>query len=253
MDNPTHDMSEALVRYLDGELTGIEKESLEQQLAADPVLQQEYENLRLTRESIRYYGLQQKVAGLHGQMMEEVKTPARMIGPAAKIIRYSIAVAASVILLVGGFLAYDFYTLSPTKIFASNYQSYELSNVRDGNGQALSPVEKAYQAKNYQQVIKLVQQSDSITVKETFLAAMSYEELGNNTGAIENYKKVIAESGANGVRDAAEYYLALAYIRNKDYDFALELLRKIKDDPDHLYHTKITGKLIRQVKMLKWR
>ncbi len=249
-------MTEVLVRYLDGELTGSEEEDLERQLAVDPALQQEYENLRLSRESIRYYGLKEKVAGVHGQMMKELKTPVRKMSSAKKIIRYTIAVAASVVLLVGGFLAYQFYTLSSNKIFASNYQSYELGNLRDGNEQPLSAVEQAYQAKDYRQVVKLVKQSDSATVKETFLAAMSNEELANNPAAIIQYKKVIAGSGTQGsniIKDAAEYYLALAYLRNKDYDYALELLRKIKDDPSHLYHSKITGKLTLQLKMLKWR
>jgi hypothetical protein len=53
--------------------------------------------------------------------------------------------------------------------------------------------------------------------------------------------------------DEAEYYLALSYIRNRDYDLAIPILEKIKDHPIHIYHEKVDAKLIRKIKMLKWR
>ena len=253
MDNYTPDMSQTLVQYLDGELPGAEKQQLEENLRTSSSLQGEYENLLLTREAIRFGGLQQQVASIHQDMMEELRTPVKKISSFRKIVRYSVAVAASLLLIVGGYLAYNFYTLSPNGIFASNYQSYELSSVRDGNT-VLSPVEKAYQEKNYKLVAQLG--AASVDTKEEFLAAMSDIELNNNTAAISMFKKIIAVDHAvtsNLFKDEAEYYLALTYIRNKDYDFALDLLHVIHDNPNHVYNGKVTNKLIRQVKMLKWR
>ena len=261
MDNSTHTMSEKLVQYLDGELTGPEKEIIEQRLAADKELNDELESLKAAREAIKLYGLQQKVSGIHQQMMEEMQTPVKKmnpiaIGSARRIIRYSIAVAASVVLIVGGIAGYNFYDLSSNKVFASNYHSYELNTVRDGDSTQVSPVEKAYREKDYKGTVALISQQRSPSVKETFLAGMSNMELGNNAKAIEELKKVIAgsEDAKNNLfKDQAEYYLALTYIRDKDYDFALDMLRSIKENPGHLYNKKVTGKLIRQVKMLKWR
>ncbi len=256
MDNSTHDMSEKLVQYLDGEMQGAEKISFEQELSADKKLQDDLDSLKATREAIKLYGLQQKVSGIHQQMMQEMELPVRKMSSTRRIIRYSIAAAASVILIVGGIFGYNFYSLSSGKVFSSNYHSYELNTLRDGDTLQFSPVEKAYREKDYKKVVELQALYNSTPVKETFLAAMSYVELGNSTKAIEEFKKLIAENETANTdlfKDEAEYYLALAYISNKDYDFALELLRKIRDDPNHLYHDKITGKLIRQVKMLKWR
>ena len=256
MDNSTHNMSEKLVQYLDGELTRAEKIDLELKLSADKSLQGELDSLKATREAIKLYGLQQKVSGIHLHMMKEMQTPAKKISSTRRIIRYSIAVAASVVLIVGGIAGYNFYNLSSDKVFASKYHSYELNTVRDIDSSKISPVEKAYREKDYNKAVQIHSQGGYITVKETFLAGMSYMELGNNTKAIDELKKVIAynEAGGNSLfKDGAEYYLALTYIRNKDYDFALDILRSIKENPGHLYHEKITGKLIRQVKMLKWR
>ena len=101
MDNSTHDMSEELVRYLDGELDKGERTGMEQQLASSLFLQQEYTSLLLTREAIRYAALQQKVRGLHRQMMQELQSPVRQMTHNRKFVRYVVAVAASVVLLLG--------------------------------------------------------------------------------------------------------------------------------------------------------
>ncbi|HEY6062952.1 MAG TPA: hypothetical protein VIV35_05055 [Chitinophagaceae bacterium] len=255
MDNSTYNMSEKLVQYLDGEMYGAEKISFEQELSADKKLRDELDSLKSTREAIKLYGLQQKVSGIHQQMMQEMELPVRKMSPTRRIIRYSIAAAASVILIVGGIIGYNFYTLSSNKVFASNYHSYELNTLRDNSNPELSSVENAYRGKKYAEVTGIIYDRP-FTVKESFLRAISYLELKNNTKAIDEFKKVIAENDTahtNLFKDEAEYYLALTYISNKDYDFALELLRKIRDNPDQLYHDRITGKLIRQVKMLKWR
>lgn len=255
MDNSTPNMSEKLLQYLDGELTGAEKKNMEQQLATDPSLQAELESLKATSEAVKLYGLQQKVSGIHQQMMGELQAPVKKISSRKKIVRYSIAVAASVILIVAGMMAYNFYSLSSSKVFASNYRSYELSITRDG-GNELTPAEKAYSEKNYREVLRIHDAGEDKTAKGEFLCGAASLELENNSMAIKCFKEVLdinKQSATVVLQDETEYYLALSYLRNKEYDLALELMREIKDNPAHLYHEKMTGKLIRQVKMLKRR
>jgi hypothetical protein len=81
-------------------------------------------------------------------------------------------------------------------------------------------------------------------------------ELKNIPKAIDGYKKVISlNETANTTifKDESEYYLSLALVQYKDYKAALPLMQKINKDPNHLYHEKISSKLIRKVKWLKWR
>jgi tetratricopeptide (TPR) repeat protein len=261
MDNSTNPISEKLVQYLDNELAGIEKEKLQQQLASDNSLQQEFDNLQLARGAVKSYGLKQKISGIHTQMMEEMKSSINKNKSTAAVsisrrFRYMMAAAASIILIAGSILAYSFYSLSSDKVFTSNYMSYELSTVRGENEPAISLLEKAYQDKQYQKVIELQQPNAPLPIKETFLVAVAYLETGNNTSAIVNFKKVIAENETAKttiLKDEAEYNLALTYIRNKDYKLAIELLNTIRNSPAHLYHEKASAKLIRQVKTLKMR
>ncbi len=255
MDNSTPGMSEKLVEYLDGGLSGGDKQELEKQLAADAVLQQEYQNLLATRAAIKYHGLQQQVAGIHRQVMQKALSPVKPIASLKRKVKYSIAIAASILLLAGTYLVYNFYTLSPDKIFDSNYRAYELSTPRDNN-QPETPVEKAYRERDYAALIRSHDAGKDKTPGGEFLCGMAALELKANDKAISYFNKVISanlKASPKVLNDEAEYYLSLAYIRNEDYDYALELLRKIKEDPGHTYREKVTNKLIRQVRMLKWR
>ncbi|MGQ0740598.1 MAG: hypothetical protein ACT4OJ_16230 [Bacteroidota bacterium] len=256
MDNSTHNMSEQLVLYLDGALTGADKKAVEEWLASGATAQAEYESLLQTRAAIRHYGLKQKVGGIHGTMMEEMQPQLRKISQAKKILRYSMAAAASLILLIGGYMAYTFFTLSSGKVFSSNYRTYELSITRDDSNAGPTPAEKAYSEKNYKEVLRIHDAGEDKTAKGEFLCGTAALELKDNSKAIKCFNEVLdmnRQSATVALNDESEYYLALAYVSNKDYDFALPLLRKIKADEEHKYHSEISNRLIRQVKMLKWR
>ncbi len=253
MDNSTPGRNETLIRYLDGELSGIEKEELDQQLLADESLRQDYERLVLARESIMQYGLQQKVGRIHQQMMKEFQTPVREINPVRRIIRYTMSAAAGVLLLVAGIILYNYSKPSPEKVFAANYRSYEISTVRSENIQELSRLEVAYSEKKYAEVISIVFDRP-FSINENFLKAMAWMELGNTAKAIEQYKLVIKEArSTNLLKEEAEYYLALAYIRSKQYPMAIQQLEDIQKKPGHLYYKKVTPELISQVKSLSKR
>jgi tetratricopeptide (TPR) repeat protein len=256
MDNSTPDMNELLVQYLDGELQGADKQSLELRLATDAALQQQFDSLLLTRESIRYYGLNEKVAGIHQQMMQEMKeAPVKKMGGTRKILRYAMSVAASLLLLVGGYIAYQFFSLSAEKVYQANYQPYELSTSRDVNSTE-TPVEKAYRTSNYKEVVRIYTAKEDISIKAAFLSGTSAMQLKDYPRAISSFTAAQEANKTAPVKlfkDESDYYLALSYIYNHDYDYALELLNAIKEDPAHTYHSKATRKLIRQVKMLKWR
>lgn len=253
MNSHSENMNDLLVRYLDGELEENEKEELEKQLETDKSLQEALQSLQAAREAIRYFGIKQEVANIHNQMMNELRAPIRKINPRRKILRYSLAAAASILLFFVGILAYKFFTLSPDKLFADNYKSYEL-NITRGAGTEPTAIESAYLEKRYNDVIRLSENSNDI--ESIFLSALSNIELKNISRGIDGFKKVIMMNEAahtNTFKDEAEYYLALAYVQHKDYKLAYELMEKIQGDPSHLYNKKISAKLIRDVKWLNWR
>ena len=169
-----------------------------------------------------------------------------------RIIRYSVAVAASLLLIFVCIVAYNFYSLSPGKLFSEKYAAYYLTT----NGENTeSGIEKAYKEKKYDEVINLNRNS-VLSINDVFLTGMSFLETNDLSKAISSFQVVIADvkdDKTTGLKDAAEYYLALAYLKNNDYDQAIELMNKIHDNSSHLYKTKFSRKYINKVKRLKWR
>ena len=183
------------------------------------------------------------------------ETSVKPISKVRRIIRISVAVAASVLLIFLGIQGYNFYRLTPERLFAENYTPYELTTTLESNDTSESGIEKAYRVKNYNEVINLNKNS-ALSVKDIFLTALSFMETKDFARAISNFQIVLADikSDKNSLlKDAAEYYLALGYLGNRDYDQAIELMNRIHDNSSHLYTSKFTWNYINKVKRLKWR
>jgi len=256
MDNSTQ-YDDEIMRYIDDEMAESEKIEFEKQLATDGSLRQAMNNLQLAKEAARSFGLKEKVSSIHQEMMKEFKTetPVKHISNTRRIIRLSVAVAASVLLIFVCIEGFNFYSLSSDKLFAENYTAYELTTTRGENDSTGSKIEKAYREKNYGEVIKLNTNS-VLSIKDVFLTGMSYLETNDPSRAISNFHVVIADvkdDKSSVLKDAAEYYLALAYLKNNDYDQAIELMNAIHDNSSHLYKAKFSRQYINQVKRLKWR
>lgn len=255
MDNFTPGMTEKLILYLEDALSAADKIELQKQLAADAALQEELDSLRNSREAVKLYGLQQRVEKVHGEMMEELAPSVTKINTRKNTFRYVLAVAASLVLIIVGYLAYSFFTLSPDKVFSSNYKTFSLVTVRDGNDTETA-AEKAYRAGNFKEVIRIHDDNEDHSAKAEFLCGAAALELKDNAKALTCFKEVLELNKISNIpilNDEAEYYLSLSYLQNQDYDLALEMLQKIRETPDHLYNEKVTVKLIRQVKLLKWK
>lgn len=250
MDNATHDMSEKLMQYLDGELPAADKVQLEQQLASDAALREELENLQLAREAVRSYGLKSRVAGIHAAMMEEMQPPVRRLSDNRRIFRFSMAVAASVLVVVLAARLLINSPLSGEKIYNEHFYSYELSTTRGESNSSL--VEEAYRSRDFNRVISLADTAHD--VKSRFLAGMAQLETSHPEKAIAHFRAVLQWDEANSstdYMDASEFYMALAFIAGKQYTFAAGLLEKIRNNPYHTYHERVTEKWIEDVKKLK--
>jgi hypothetical protein len=252
MDNSTPNENDVLVRYLDNELSPEEKAEMERKINSDDRLRSQYEDLRIAREAVMQYGIRTQVAGIHDSMMKELKVPVRRISSPRRVIRYGMSIAAGIILIVGAYMVYNFFTLSADGFYLSHYRSYDVGTTRS-SGSSEKAI-NAYREKKYNEVVGIYLSGDSSSTT-AFLAAMSNLQLNDVPASITLLEKLAAPSTATGqaFSEEAEYYLALAYIKNRDFDLAIPIMEKIYANPSHLYHEKISKKMIRQVKMLKWR
>jgi hypothetical protein len=171
MDN-NYDNTEKLVRYLDAELSEAERKALQTELENNTAMQQELDNLILTKSVIRNYGLAQKVNGIHKTMMQEmaIQTPTTK-AVVRSMPKMMMRIAAGIIILVGLFGLYQYFSVSPGNLYNDQYTAYQVATMRGATTE--STLEKAYSEKRYDEVIALYKQTANPAANEQFLAAQA--------------------------------------------------------------------------------
>jgi hypothetical protein len=183
-------------------------------------------------------------------MEQDGKLTVKKISKLQRIVRYSVPAIASALLIFVCVEVYNFYQLTPTRLFNEKYEAYNLGTTKDHNETSIS---NAYREKKYADVINLNANS-VLSLKDVFLTGMSFLETNDLSRAISSYQVVLADvKNDSALEDAAEYYLALAYLKNNDYDQSIELMNAIHNNSAHLYTKKFSRKFINRVKRLKWR
>jgi tetratricopeptide (TPR) repeat protein len=234
---------ELLMKYLDNELSASERAALEEHLKEDEQLRERLESLRLAKESGRYNELQNKVSNVRPQMGRNTKkvSPNRgwLYGLAAVCL-------LAVIIGIGIFLR---TSLSADKVYEEAYVQYSLDRSRSQK-QEYTPLENAYQGQNYTEVIHLSQQGKH-SVKEALLTGISYLNVNQPEKAMPYFEQIRQDSVDTSYRQDGEFYLGLAFLKAKQYDKSLELLRKIQSNPNHLYHPLVSEKVIHDIEKLR--
>jgi hypothetical protein len=239
-----HDL---ITRYLDGELSPEEEQQFNQRMQNDAAFRLEVESMQLAVESVKYYGTRTKVAAVRQQMKGEVsKGSVKVIG-IRKIARYGLSVAATLFFVFIVIEGYQFYKLSSDVVYNDAYISYS-TGTRGEEPQ--SDIKKAYSNKSYSEVVGLAA-NRATGDEEKFLVGLSYLEL-NQPGAAAKWFEVLNNDESNFKQDA-EFYLALSYLKSKNYDRSLELLENIYNNTTHTYHERVSKKLLRKIRMLKWK
>ncbi len=252
--NDNYNNSDILVQYLDNELSQEEKINLENQLKHDTVLQQELENLALAKLAIKTYGLKKHVGTIHAEMMNEIVSK-KSLSSQQSIVRrmaiISMKVAAAVLIVILGLGIYQYTTVTPDKLFASNYKPYTLS-VKRGVVET-DMMEKSFQEKNFAAVIAQFETVKEASVKEIFLAGVAYMETKDYKKSITALKSVLSKNTlekTNIFNDDAQYFLAMIYLKNNDIKLATPFFEAMYNNPNHLYNDIVNNAFMRNLKIL---
>ena len=241
-----HDNDEILMKYLDGEMDQTEKHLFEDRLQNDAELKEKLQSLQVAIASVQQYGTAEKVRSIHSEMMHELASVQKegRIVPMRNVIRYTLAIAASIVIILIGV---NIFTAQPSsqKLYNEGFVDYDASGVRGNNLQ--TALANFYQNRNYKAVTEKagslnLSQTDSLLVGISYLKTDKTAEAINWLNAISVY---------NPAKQDAEFYLALAYLRNKNYDEAVRRMEQIHADPNHVYHNQFSEDYINKVKKLK--
>ena len=252
MDNSAQDQ---LMRYLDNEMNGEERAAFEQKLEADKELFSDAENLNLARRAVQLYGTVRQVSQIHAEEVSAIRNTAPVIkmNPYRKILRYSIAAAASVVLIFFGAQYFNRPKPSADRLFAESYTRFEPTAMR-GAAADTSAIEKAYLSHHDADVIGLFRSAGVPETEEMLMAGISCLETNRAPEAITILNSLVEKNtytNLTAFNDEANYYLALALLKNKNYSEAAALMEKINADTTNPYSNKFPGSFTERVKKLQ--
>lgn len=249
----TPEETQALVDHLDESRGAGPAGTLERRLAQDPEAAQEWHYLNVAVDAVRSAGLYATVSAVKEELEAErrsettdtVSNQAPVIPAARGIVRqinrYGLRAAACIVIIIATSAIYEYVSVSSSSLYNRYYASYDLNTTRGESSER--PVQKAYSARNWNAVIALADNAKEKDNQTEFLAGMADLELNKCNDAIAHFEQVIAanaQAGTDYYQDEAEYYLAISWLACKKVNLAMPILEKIKANPHHQYHEKVT-------------
>lgn len=245
---------ELIEAYLTNELSEKDKAAFESDMRADAELASEVDRQRELRLGLRALGIERALQRAEADYKASVASDSPDINSPVSIRpllnwRYWAVAASVAILLSIGYYSYQARTdreaeLAYNEAFASESGDELLKGFRRGSRsktadkQLLDALTK-YKAGKYDQVIEqlITMPVDKQTIYyKNYLLGLSY--LANNQAleSISPLKMAIQAPDAT-IRQKAEWFLALAYVKSNENELAQPILAKISNDDANPFHS----------------
>ncbi len=227
--------SEILIDYLDKQLNREESGQVEEMIRRDRAVAREYQYLRLAVDTVRRDAIQARVSAVRQSAEYH---PARTVKAEGAVLRSlyttSLRIAAVLLLFLVSAVVYKYISVNPESVYNRQFNGYELGTLRGPEAQ--DGQSEAYRNKNWNEVVADYNAEHNPTRKSVFLAAMAQMELARFPQAVALFEKILnAGAGNDSFREEAEYYGALAYLRNHQESKGIALLARIQATPSHTY------------------
>ncbi len=227
--------NEILIDYLDKQLNQEESARVETALQSDTDLNRELQYLHFAIDTVRLDSINRKVALIrHSQEKEQnVDTPA----PAVLRTMYKISLRVAAVIALFFCLAsvYKYSSVNNESFYNKQFSGYELSNRR---GQEVHDAEAdAYQNNKWNDVVSIYHSGINQSNQQSFLAAMAEMQLNHFQNAITIFESLLnSKTGETTYLEETQYYLSLAYLMNHEGNKAVQMIDKIKANPNHTYY-----------------
>jgi hypothetical protein len=227
--------NEILIDYLDNQLNREESAQVEGAIKNNIDSRRELQYLSLAIDTVRLDSINQKVASIRRSFGE--KQSAEMPAPAIvrNINRMGLRIAAAIALFLFVASMYKYVSVNNQSFYNKQFTGYELSNSR---GQDAHDAEtEAYQNKKWNEVISIYQEQINKSNQQSFLAGMAEMQLKHFPNAIGLFENILnSKSGDIAFQEEAEYNLSMAYVMNHEGKKAMDIINKIKENPNHTYY-----------------
>ncbi|GAB3261149.1 hypothetical protein GCM10027347_26000 [Larkinella harenae] len=242
---------ELLEAYLRNELSAADQASFENEIRADAELLAEVNRQRELRLGLRALGIQQALQQARNQYQASMTPATPLDQPSATVRplrswRYW-AAAASVVVLSGiGYYTYQQSASQQTELaYTESFRSGDALKGLPTTGvpaQTLTTFQDAlrnYKAGNYDRTIEQLRTLpvDKQTVAyKNYLSGLSYLANKQPANAIPLLLKA-RQTPSSALHQKADWFLALAYVKNNDKGRALPILKQISTDSTHPFQS----------------
>jgi len=225
--------------YIMARLSKKESMAFENALRQDDALMREYLLQKDILSGLRAYGNQElraKFKGFQERLNKEHET--QKIKPPTKIRslnRWLAAAAAVVLLLAAGFWLISSSTLSPTELYAQNYETYEvpLTSRSEASGDFATAVDR-FTNKNYAAAIPLLLAAVDAAEQKNIVhmaIGVSYMEMEQFEKANEQFEIIIADEDPF-LAEQAQWYSGLSALRLNDLEKAKNAFEVLANEPN---------------------
>lgn len=234
---------EKIIKYLDGEVIGEEKISLENEIAQDPqmlkvvAVVKEVDQIVGDEDLVNFITKIDQIRSdfhLNPDKYNIISDHASITNSNSWIFNKKLAIAASII-IIAILSSIVFYTSKPLneKLFNQYYTAYDASVITRSDNTTTDDLIVAiqlYDKKQYNEaIIKFdkILKIDHNNTAARFFISVSYMETKAFEKAIENLNQVIANHDT-AFLEHAEWYLALCYIKTNQLKEAKKIIGQIK-------------------------
>lgn len=240
---------ETLEDYLEGKLSSDQKQALEEVLTIDSKLLEELELLKLSRESIQLDSWSALISETQNSYLKEREKNA-IQAPGFWV--WSARIAASLVFFLVVSSVVLISTTSPESI-NKGFGAYQVPIMR-GEVNALSELEDAYTAKDFEKIAAIRKQTDSFNFDANFLIAMAALQNGNPESAEQLLKNLESQNQTSETplyTDEIEYYLVQSLIQQQKYKEAENRVNELLNQPNHKYSKNFSAWDLWKIRILK--
>lgn len=247
----TRDFSHFIEKYNSGEMSEEEKNWFCKELEGNMALRDEVELRRRTDKILHEQDvmeLRSKLAVLEGE--RRAKEAAHVLRTIPEYFRYAAAVA--VLVAAGGLALYRGGSPGADELISKYYRIYEApASQRSASVAGNTDFELAvefYNTSDFANAAKMfsrVIESDPHDMQSVLLYGVSSFEEKQYPEAKKSFSTVIDDNNNLFIEDA-KWYLALCYLRTREEEKALSLLRNIRNDGGS--HGRDAARLLKKIK-----
>ncbi len=183
------------------------------------------------------------------QLLDKKMEAEQSVSPPAKVVKINrsrwLGIAAAILILMGMFWWWNMQTPNSEDLFAQYFEPYPnvVAPIVKSDATEMTDEEKAFQTyekRNYSQAIPLLEELN--TPEGNFYLGLAQLAQGNTSAAISTLQP-ISKQPSHRFYQASQWYLAMAYFKDKDAEQANDLIKLIRQNPEHIYY-KLAGEIL---------